>query len=101
MWEARQYCLARGLEWDPQQPFANAQHLRTGRCGFAAQDAEARHADFQAAREAGLVHLLHQSPPGQSPPPSPASDGGSPTGGGDTGIDPRAGQGSPCQMGTA
>ena len=35
---------------------------------FVAQDAQARHSDLVAAKGAGLVHLLHQSP-GQSPPP--------------------------------
>jgi hypothetical protein len=64
MWEARQYCLARGLPWDPQRPFANVPDIyQRADMAFAAQDREARAADLRSAQEAGLVHLLHQGVP--------------------------------------
>jgi hypothetical protein len=77
MWSARQHAIARGLEWNPAKPFEHmpAVYARADMM-FAAQDAEARATDFRAAKEAGLVHLLHQGVESQSPGPG---DAGPPT----------------------
>lgn len=85
LWEARQHALHRGLPWDPRRPF---EHMPTvvqrADMMFAHQDLAARQADFRAAQEAGLVHLLHQSPgpdlgtvPGSLSPPPGSGPGAS------------------------
>jgi hypothetical protein len=78
VWAARQYALARGLPWDPQRPFEHRPTVQQrADAMFAAQDREARAADFRAAQEAGLVHLLHQGVPQQSSPSASESFGAS------------------------
>jgi len=71
MWAARSNAAARGLPWNPSRPFEyeptvydKAEH------DFALMDAKARADDFRAAKEAGLIHLLHQSPARATEPPS-------------------------------
>jgi hypothetical protein len=76
VWAERQRCLTRGIPFDPRQPFANALTVhQKADAMFAAQDAEARHSDYLAAKEAGLVHLLHQGTPSPSPGTGPVPPG--------------------------
>jgi hypothetical protein len=86
LWEARQYTVARGLEWDPQAPYQHLPNIyQRADAMFALQDMEQRRSDQAALRQAGLDHLTHhvlphpgaRSPsPGFEPePPAPGSAG--------------------------
>jgi hypothetical protein len=78
VWSARQHALARGHVWDPAKPFQHWPSIyQRMDAAFAAQDANTRRAERQAAEAAGLGHLLHQGPP--SPSPSGAAHGPGPT----------------------
>jgi hypothetical protein len=78
--EARAYTLEKGLAWDPAQPFKHTPSIyQRADAAFAVQDREARAADFRAAQQAGLTHLLHQQgvpstpeEPVQLEPPGPS-----------------------------
>jgi hypothetical protein len=77
VWEARQHAVGRGLAWDPNRPFEHRPSIEVrADAAFAYQDAQARRADLAAAKEAGLVHLVHQGPP--HPPGSMAAGEPSP-----------------------
>jgi hypothetical protein len=79
VWAARQYALHRGLPWDPQRPFEHRPTVQDRAAAmFDAMDREARAADFRAAQEAGLVHLLHQSAGQQQPVSQSPSSGTGP-----------------------
>jgi hypothetical protein len=63
MMMAMRHASAMGVAWSPNAPWASwptteamAEQI------FAEQDRESRRLDFQAARAAGLVHLLNVSP---------------------------------------
>jgi hypothetical protein len=81
LWEARQWCLAKGLEWNPQRPYEHVPSVyQRADMAFAAQDPEARAADIRAAEAAGRLHLLPQgvpSTPGEPSPLEPAEPSGS------------------------
>jgi hypothetical protein len=73
IWEARQYTVAKGLPWNYAKPFEHVPTVwQRADAMFAYQDAQARRDDLSAAKEAGLVHLLHQGVP--SPHPGVSSD---------------------------
>ena len=74
MMEARQHALANGHAWDPRRPFQHMPDVyATADAMFAAQDAETRRTERQAAKEAGLEHLLPGLVGDLSPHPGPAA----------------------------
>ena len=60
---AHQFAVMAGQPWSPGDPFRSWPSPATiMEATFAAQDREAKRHEFQAAKEAGLVHVVNLSP---------------------------------------